>query len=476
MFLKGIFWDLVDKILNQGIGFIISIFLARILTPEDFGLVGMVMVVVNFSQVFMDMGFSTALIQKQEITEEQYSTIFYLNVLVGGCLTCLMFFLSEPIARFYDQSIISSLIKGISLLFFINSLSIIQTTQYLKAINLKPPALFRGIAVAISGGVGIAMAYSGFGVWSLIAQSLLNAIIFTILIWVVSNWRPMLYFRLTSIKELWNYGYKIFLSGFLENIFSRLDVLIIGKIFNPTSLGFYTRAQSLNNLVVQYSSGSLLKVFFPAITKHQNDTIKVSEVYSRTLIIVSFAALGLLSVLFVCASHIIVLLFTEKWLPSVKYFKILVLGGYAYPLSSIMVNVISARGKSGEFLKLEILKKVILTINFIIGFQIGISAFLYGLAIFSFLAVLLNMYFVSKELSLTVLKQIRKIAPYFVIAIISSFSGLVVSDYISVDRSYMLIIEAGTVISVYLLLNFIIGSNAILLLKENYRILNKVNL
>jgi teichuronic acid exporter len=469
MFLKGIFWDLIDKILNQGIGFIISIFLARILTPEDFGLVGMTMVLVSFSQVFMDMGFSTALIQKQEITEEQFSTVFYLNILVGAFLTLLIFICSDLIASFYKQPAISSIMKGISSLFIINSLSIVQTTQFLKTINLKPPAICRGLAVLVSGSIGIVMAYAGFGVWSLVVQSILNAFIYTVLLWVISDWRPKIYFNINCIKDLWGYGSKIFMPNLIESIFSKLDVLIIGKIFSPASLGFYTRAQSLNNLVVQYTSGSLMKVFFPAISKHQHNTTKVTEIYSMTLVVVCFLALGLLSVLYVSAEDIIVLLFTEKWLKSVEYFRILVFGGFAYPLSSLMVNIISARGKSGDYFKLDIIKKVLLSFIFLIGFQIGIRAFLIGLVIFSFMAVLINMYFVSKEINYSITRQIKAVAPYFGMAIIAAFIGMSIKvESMLFPRFVTLIIEASVVVGVYMLLNIIVESKALVILKDRF--------
>jgi O-antigen/teichoic acid export membrane protein len=467
MFLKGIFWDLIEKVFNQGIGFIISIILARILTPEDFGLVGMTMVVVSFSQVFMDMGFSTALIQKQEITEEQFSTVFYLNILLGAFLTLLMFICSGVIADFYNQPAISSLMKGISFLFIINSLSIVQTTQFLKAIDLKPLTIFRGLAVIISGCIGISMAYTGYGVWSLVAQSILNALIYTVLIWIKSSWRPRTYFDLHAISDLWRYGAKIFMPNLIESIFSRLDVLIIGKIFSPSTLGFYTRAQSLNNLVVQYTSGSLMKVFFPAISRYQQDTTKVTEIYKMTLVVVSFAALGLLSVLFVCAEDIIILLFTIKWIKSVEYFRMLTLGGFAYPLSSLMVNIISARGKSGDYFKLDLIKKTILSFIFIIGFQNGISTFLIGLVIFSFIGVIINMYFVSREINLSLLIQIKAIAPYFLIAIISAFVGMNLKiDGLMLPRMLSFIIEASIVVGIYIILNVLVKSKALIILKE----------
>ncbi|MFB9862595.1 lipopolysaccharide biosynthesis protein [Rufibacter immobilis] len=468
MFLKGIYWDFLEKFLNQGIGLLVSVILARILTPEDFGLIGMVMAIVSFAQVFIDMGFSTALVQKQDISEEQYATVFYLNIGIGIFLTVLVFSLSGVISAFYKEPILSPLVKGISPLFLINSLTLIQTAKYLKEINLKPLTIYRGVAVTISGIVGIGMAYSNFGVWSLVGQVLLNAIAFTLLVWLLSPWRPMRYFNLASIGALWNYGSKIFLPSLIENLFSRLDVFIIGKLFSAHSLGYYTRAQSLNNIVIQYSSASLTRVFFSVVSKHQQDTGRVVEVYQNALIAVSFLAFGLMGILFVSAENIILLLFTEKWVASIDYFRIMLLSAYAYPLSSIMVNVISGRGNSSAFLRLDILKKTLLLLVFIIGFQISIKAFLYGFALFSFLSVLLNMYFVSREIQLSMMKQLGMVLPYLLVAIISGVSAALLQAYLPLPRVLQFLVEAGTVAIVYLLLNLLLNTKAFRLLKGKF--------
>jgi teichuronic acid exporter len=471
--LKGIFWDLLDKVFNQGIGFVISIVLARLLTPEDFGLVGMVLVIVGFSQIFMDLGFSTALVQKQEVSEQEYSTVFYLNVLVGALLSLLTFLSAEAIAAFYEQPTLVTLIQGISVIFLINSVTIVQNAHFLRAINLRPPAIYRAITVVISGGVGIAMALNGYGVWSLVVQNILSSFVFAVLIWIGSSWRPMLYFKLSAIKDLWNYGSKIFLSGFLENVFNRLDIVIIGKIFSPASLGFYTRAQSLNAMVIQYSSESLMKVFLPAISQNQHDTPKVTQIYTTALSVVSFMAFGLVSLLYVIAENLIVVLFTEKWLTSATYFQILVLGGFVYPLSAVMVNVLGGRGKSGKLLVLQILKKIILAFAFIIGFQIGIEAFLYSVVIAYLLSILLNMYYVTGEIQIGFMTQASIMLPYLAMGAIAALTAMVFSYYISLPRLPALITETAIVGSVYLLLNLLVQSKAVEILKSRIPVLKK---
>ncbi|MFC0607193.1 lipopolysaccharide biosynthesis protein [Rufibacter quisquiliarum] len=468
MFLKGIYWDFLEKVLNQGIGLIVSIILARLLSPEDFGFLSMVMVIVTFANAFMDMGFSTALVQKQEITEEQYSTVFYLNLMVGLLLSVLIFASSGMVSDFYGEPSLAPLIQGISPVFLLNAFALIQTSKLLKAIDLKPLAIYRGIAVAVSGAIGIAMAYLGYGVWSLVAQSLLNTIIFTLLLWLFSPWQPTWTFNLSSVRELWAFGSKIFLPTVLENIFSRLDVFIIGKIFNASSLGYYTRAQSLNSLVVHYSSGSITKVFFSVISRHQHDIGKVVSVYKKSLVTVSFLAFILLSILYVSADHIILLLFTSKWSQSIVYFRIMLLGGFAYPLSSIMVNLISGRGNSSAFLKLDMIKKSILLLVFIIGFQMGITAYLYGMVIFYFISVLVNMLFVSRDISLSMGTQARMIVPYFLLAFISGFAAMQIKTYLLLPRILMLGLEASTILFLYIGLNLIFRTEASLLIKEKF--------
>jgi teichuronic acid exporter len=464
LMLKGIFWDLFEKISNQGISFGISILLARLLSPAEFGLIGMVMVFVGMSQVFLDMGLSSALVQRQQVNEVQYSSVFYLNIAIGLALTLLLYFSSGLIAAFYERPELIPICKALSLLFVLDSFIIVQNAQFAKVLDLKKPAIIRVIATLISGSVGVMMAFNGFGVWSLVTQSLLAAFIFVVGVWFVSSWRPVLKFEFQTVKELWGYSSKLFFSGFLDATFTRLDVLVIGKLFSANTLGYYTRAQSFNYLIIQYTSGSLARVFFPVISRIQHNTAEVREIYEKAITVISFMVFGLLGFFFLCAEDIFVLLFSAKWLPAVKFFKILLLAGYAYPLSSIMVGVLSGRGQSGKFLKLEILKKILMLAAFGFGFMFGITGFLYALVIVMFLSVLLNMYFVQNEIDYSLLKQFSIIFQYFIVAAIAVAIVYFAGNWFSNNR-FWYTFQAGLLFTVgYLLLNLSVKAKAISLL------------
>ncbi|GAB2531003.1 lipopolysaccharide biosynthesis protein [Rufibacter soli] len=463
--LKGVLWDLVEKFSNQGVSLGISIILARLLSPEEFGLIGMVMVIIGMSQMFLDMGFGSALVQRQDVTNKHYSSVFFINILVGALLTIALYFSSPLISSFYERPELEDICKALSFLFLIDSFIIVQYTIFAKELNFKTPAIVRVTSTLLSGMVGVYLAYNGFGVWSLVIQSLIGAVLSVSGIWIGSSWKPILFFDSKIIRELWSFGSKMFASGVIDSVFSRLDVLIIGKIFSANTLGFYTRAQSFNNLVIQYTSGSLARVFFPTISNIQHDLKEVKELYMNVISIVSFLVFGLLGFFYLSAEDLFVFLFTDKWLPAVKYFQILMLGGYAFPLNNIMISILSGRGKSNKFLKLELFKKGLLCLAFGSGLLFGIYGFLYSLVIVYFFMLLLNIYFVKNEIDLTMSSQLREIFQYCLISIIIVAPLTYYSHYFS-DYRLIALIQAGiSFLVLYLILNLLFKTKVIVLLK-----------
>lgn len=460
--IRSLFWDLFEKVFTQGIGFLITIVLARLLSPEEFGLIGMILVIITISQVFLNMGFGMALIQKRNVTEIEYSSVFCLNLLTGIVLTLLLYFSSGLIAGFYDLKSLKPICQSLSPLFVLDAFIIVQLALFTKNLELKIPAVVRIIATIISGTLAVILAYRGFGVWSLVTQSLLSSAIFGAGIWMASRWKPRLRFRLSAIKELWLFSSKVFLSGLLDNFFTRIDVIIIGKMYSTATLGFYTRAQSFNNLIVQYTSGSLARVFFPTISKIQYDTEAVRIIYQKALEVISFLVFPALCLCFLCAPQIFILLFSEKWLPAVEYFRMLLLSGYVYPLSAIMVAIISGRGRSEKFLRLEILKKVLLSLAIIVGFSSGIIAFLYCLAVAYLFSLFLNMYFVKAEIQFSFSRQAQIIVPYFLLSIATALLVYQLRSLYSADNIFYLLEASIVFASVYLLLNFVLKTRGVI--------------
>jgi teichuronic acid exporter len=395
---KAFAWDLIGKFSNQGISFIISIFLARLLAPEDFGMLAMVNVVIGLAAVLVDMGLGSALIQRQNLKEEHYGSVFYFNIAVGTTLFLLFFLSAGLVAKFYERPDLKPIMKVMSLNFIISSFCNVQRTWLRK--QLKYSVLTKaGIWAMANGGItGVTLAFLNFGVWALVAQSLVSGITNNIYVYFFTGWKPRLLLRKEALKNLWGFGFNMFLSGLLDTIYRQLDSLIIGKLFSPATLGQYFRAKSLNQFVINYTSGSLMSVLFPVLSSIQNEDERYKNVISRSFHLLNFATFFLLGFLFLTAKDIIVILFSDKWLPSVEYFRIIVLAGFVYPFSALLVNIISSKGNSRAFLKLEIWKKVFIGLNFIIGFWFGLKGFLYGMIIAYAIALHLNIIFAAKEM------------------------------------------------------------------------------
>ncbi|MEN8251934.1 MAG: oligosaccharide flippase family protein, partial [Bacteroidota bacterium] len=276
---------------------------------------------------------------------------------------------------------------------------------------------------------------------------------YNILIWTAARWRPNLEFSSKALTQLWGFGFRMFLSGLLEAIFKRLDFLIIGKLFAPATLGYFQRAKSLNSLAIQYSSGSLMAVLFPVLSKIKNDLPRFQNVIMKSLGIISFVVFLLLGSLYLTSEELIVLLFSEKWLPSVDFFKILVLSGFGHPISALLVNVLSSRGNSTAFLRLQIYKKIILSINFIVLYFFGINAYLYGLVVTSTLSVSLNIFFASREIKLPFYLFVKPIIIQMSITVIAALLTIEVTRSIELMGVMMILIKCSLFTLLYLVLN-----------------------
>jgi len=398
---QAFIWDLLGKIAMHGSSIIVTIFLARLLEPSDFGIIAMIMVIVTIATVFSDIGLGGALIQRKRVLLIHYSSVFYFNIIAGLILTLLTFFSASWIADFYNNSRLIPIIQVISFIFIISSFHAVQSVILRKELNYKLLTKVNLIASISSGIIGVALAFSGAGVWSLVIQLLSRDIIINILIWSVTRWTPSFSFSFKALRQLWSYGFHMFLAGLLDTIYERFDYMIIGKLFPPATLGFFHQAKQLNLFVIKYSSGSLMSVLFPILSKIQKDILRFQRVVIKSLGIICFVTFFILGELYLVADELIILLFGDKWEFSIYYFKILALSGFAYPISALMVNILSSRGKSGDFLRLEIYKKIIQSINLYVLYAFGIETFLYGLIITSLLGTSLNILFATREINLS---------------------------------------------------------------------------
>ncbi len=396
--ISAFLWTIMGKLSNQIVTFILSIFLARLLSPADYGLLAMVSVFIGLSMIFSDLGLSSSVIQRKKLHFSHLSSVFYFNMAIATLLTILLFCAAPLISWFYDKPELYNLTKGMSLIFVVKAFSSVQNNLLIRSLNFKKLSKINFTSSIISGIVGVYFAFKGYGVWSLVIQQYILAGCFSILVWVFSDWKPQLCFSTKALKQLWGFGFNMFLSGFINNIYERLDILIIGKISPVATLGYYQRAKSLESMVISYSSGTLASILFPLLSKIQNDLARYQSVIKKLFQILVFVTFMLLGNLYLSSYELILLLFTKKWLPCLEYYQIMIFAGFVVPLSSLLCDVLSSRGNSKEFLRLEIYKKIICSLAFIALFYFGLKGFLFASLFTGFTALLLNIGFVIKEL------------------------------------------------------------------------------
>ncbi|QBZ97865.1 lipopolysaccharide biosynthesis protein [Flavobacterium sangjuense] len=415
--LSGVFWTFLQQFSTQGISFIVSILMARLLLPSEFGLIGMIYIFIAIGRMLIDNGLSQSLVRNKEVSQEDYSTVFYFNLGGSILIYIAIYFLAPCIALFYKQDVLTLIIRLYCLVFLINAFGTVQSTILTKNMRFKTQMLVAIPSLVISSLVGISMAYMGFGVWSLVWSAIVQSFLSVLQLWFWSSWRPALLFSVEKFKYHFYYGYKLTLSGLLDVLFNNVYTIIIGKFFSPTQVGFFTRADSLKQFPVNNIAKILDKVTFPLFAHIQNDDVRLKSVYKKIMQMVIFLVAPLLIFLAVLAEPLFRFLFTEKWLPAVPYFQILCANGILYPIHAYNLNVLKVKGRSDLFLRLELVKKILLLVIILITFTFGIYGLLYGSVLFSILAFFINTHYTAKFINYTSFEQIKDIAPTIFLAL-----------------------------------------------------------
>jgi O-antigen/teichoic acid export membrane protein len=398
--------------------FVIGIILARLLFPEQFGLIGMLLIFMAVAQTFLDSGFGAALIQKKEATQKDICSIFYFNILVGVAAAGLLCLVAPWIAAFYNQPILTSLTRGMSLVIIINSFGLIQSTILSKQIDFKTQTKVSLISSILSGVIGVTMAATGFGVWSLVVQQISSAFFRTVLLWLLNTWRPALIFSLKSLKEMFSFGSKLLASGLLNQIFENIYLLVIGRLFSATDLGLFTRAKTFGDLPSHTLSGMIGRVTFPVFSTIQDDPIRLKRGLKKaltTLVLVNFPMMIGLAVI---ARPLVLVLLTEKWAECIPYLQLLCIVGLLFPLHLMNLNVLQALGRSDLFLRLEIIKKILIVLNIAITWRWGISAMICGMIATSIISYYLNSYYNGVLIGYPIREQLRDLSSYLIMAVL----------------------------------------------------------
>ena len=460
--IKATFWSFIDAVGSRLVQFAIGIILARLLLPEQFGLIGMLTIFLAVSQTFLDSGFGAALIQRPMITEIDISSTFYFNILVGviaaGCL-CVI---SPWVAGFYNQPILTPLLKIMSLMLVINAFGLVQSVLLTRAIDFKTQTKVTIIASVLSGAIGIIMAYRGYGVWSLVVQQLAGASFRVILLWIFNKWRPAWLFSLQSLREMFGFGSKLLASGLLNTIFDNIYLIVIGKLFSPADLGYFTRANSMQQLPSSTISGMIGRVTFPVFSSIQHDRERVKRGMKKALAVLVLVNFPVMIGLAVVARPLVQVLLTEKWLPCVPYLQLLCLVGLMFPLHLINLNVLQAMGRSDLFLRLEIIKKVLIVINIAITWRWGILAMIGGQVVTSLFSYYLNAYYNKVLLNYSIWEQIRDVYPYLINAGLMGGVIHVIIYLPCTSLLWLLICQLTAGIFVYMLLCWLFHCSAYL--------------
>lgn len=423
--IKSLIFKFMERCGYQGIAFIVQIVLARLLDPTDYGVLTLLTIFINISQVFVQSGFNTALIQRKDVTKKDYSSVFYLSISIALLLYAVLFFLAPFIADYYDMPQLKQVLRVMALILIPGAFNSIQNAKIAKEMKFKQLMYCTLGAVIISGVVGITMAYMGFGVWALVGQQFSNQVSICIIMLLVVKWRPMAVFEISRIKVLFSFGWKLLCSALLDTIYSELRSLVIGKKYNAATIGYYNRGKQFPQLIINNVNGAIQSVMLPALSKEQDNKTKMKTMMRRSIVTSSFIIFPIVMGLAVIAEPMVSLILTDKWLPCVPYLRVYCFIFAFYPIHSANLQTLNAQGKSDKFLKLEIIKKtygIVVLLITVFCFDSPLAIALGG-AVTTFISCFVNASPNKKILNYSYFEQIKDILPSMIISVIM---GLVV--------------------------------------------------
>ena len=456
--IKGSAWNFLNMIVNQLRTFIVSLVLARLLTPSDFGLVSMAMVFNSILDMLVDFGFSSAIIRKKEISEVETSTVFWLNILIGLGCTVLVYGTAPLISWFYEMPQLNSIIHVTSWSFLISAFGTMQTALFQRNLNFRLPFIVRLVSGIISGALGIVLAILGMGVWALVFSNLSGWIVNSILIWFVSTWKPKFIFKPKSITDLISFGWKMTLSTIINRVFRQLDTFIIGKIYSAASLGLFNRAQTLNQLVIDYSFSSIRSVMLPSLSKLQNDDEALRYSVLKLLHVVSFLTFLFAGLMYVCAKDLILLLYGEQWTGAIEIFQILGLFSITLCIPVVFDTVMTVANRMNQYLWISVLRNSLQLFAIPVGLYYGLSSYIWAISIIGMIKLIPYLFSTYDSIKLPIRTQLSSIFRYALSFIIV----LLTFNIVEVDTGYYVsnIIFSGVCYAgLYVLINFVMRND-----------------
>lgn len=414
--IKGVGWSAADNLSQHAVTFLVSIVLARLLTPDDYGLIGIVTIFTLVSQALINAGFTSALIRKKDATDDDYNTVFIVNLGMSILLYAIIFLASPTIADFFNRQELISLVRVTSLGMIIGALALVQQTRLTKRIDFKSQTVITLTASVLSGLVGIVMAIVGFGVWALVAQQLSLQAIKTVGLWIVNRWVPKLHFSSNSFKELFGFGWKMMLSSLLDTVWKELYQVVVGKFYSPATLGQYTRSKQFATLFSRNLTSVIQRVTYPVLSNIQDDKERMISAYRRIIKTTMFITAISMFFLGAISEPLLYCLIGPKWHEAATYLPLICFSGSLYPLHAINLNMLQVQGRSDLFLGLEIIKKIIGLLPLSVCIFYGILPMLYVNLVIGIICYFLNSYFPGKLLGYSSWMQLRDVAPSYALA------------------------------------------------------------
>lgn len=458
--ISSILWSLVQRFGVMIISFCANLVLARLLTPDDYGVIGMLLIFISVSNTFIDGGFGTALIQKKEPTQEDYSTIFFWNIFISVILTGILYISSPLISEFYRLPLLSDVLKVMGTVLVINAFSVVQTNILQKKFEFKKLATINIIANIAASILAIVLALRGFGVWSLVFRYLSCSLVISIILWITTKWKPMLTFKFKSFRTLGKFGGMVLLANLVETIYTEFQGLVIGRAFSAKDLGYYTQAKRLEEIPTLGISSAVNQASFPMYARLQDNKIALSLAVRKYVRALSLLVIPLYFLFILVAEPLITILFTEKWIESVDLFKILCLVGMIYPINTVNTNVIKSLGKGKLYFNLQLCKRVLGIALILFSVRYGLSAMMWSLVITSYIIFIINAIFSDKLIGYSFIRQIGDAFMPFAISIIILCLVYPIS-LLQINSYYNVIIQAVFFMLCYVLIMRLLKVNIV---------------
>ena len=440
---KGISWSFVEQILTRGVNFVIGIILARLLSPTDYGLVGMLGIFIAISQIFIDGGFTNALIREKEASEEDFSTVYYINLGLSLLFYFLLFFCAPSIAGFYGQPVLNPLMRVTALMLVISAAASVQGTMLTKKVDFRTKSVISILSALLSGAAGILCAYKGLGPWALVAQSLVSTLVVSVVTLLFVRWIPRLVFSKASFTRLFSYSSKLLAASLINAVYSNVYPLIIGKRFSAADVGLFSRANQFPTVANETLISSFNRVAFPVLSRLQDDDSRLISVYDKYIQIFCFFTFPVLLGLCGTSRPLVLLLLTEKWAESIPLMQLMCISMLPIGMIRINLNLLYVKGRSDLALRMEIIKKCILFTILFVSMFFGLKAMCYAMILNSCIDLYFSTYYSKRLFGLGLVQQLKNVLPYLLVSGVILAESLLISHFI---HHYLLSILVSLVV------------------------------